>query len=113
VGEVLLYTLSFVLQIACASWILRRDVRGLEGAFLARAWPDSTLWMAAVMLGPLALPWHFIRTRRSWPGLGLGLGWMLAALVATEAPVWALDEIFHVSDGPAPAAAPNVGNNHG
>jgi hypothetical protein len=113
VGEILLYTLSFVLEIASATWVLKRDVRRLGGVLLERAWPESTMWMAAVMLGPLCLPWHFIRTRRSWAGVGLGLGWMLAALAVIEAPVAALDAIFHVSDEPAPAAAPNVGNKHG
>ena len=33
------------------------------------------------MFGPLCLPFHFTKTRRSLGGLGLGVTWMIGAFV--------------------------------
>jgi hypothetical protein len=73
VGEVILFVLDAALGIAVSWGILRRDLARLQGEELARAWPDASLWMAVVLLGPLSVPFHFIRTRRSWAGLGMAL----------------------------------------
>jgi hypothetical protein len=98
VGEILLFTLSFVLGIVVPANIVSWDVAHLRGPQLERAWPDAGLWSAVVVFGPLCLPVHFIRTRRSWLGLGLGVFWLLCALVVTGAPVEALGRIFNVGE---------------
>jgi hypothetical protein len=98
VGEVLLFTLSFALGIAVPATIVRRDVARLRGEHLARAWPDASLWSAVVVFGPLCIPIHFIRTRRSWVGLGLGALWLLSAILLITLPVEALARIFGVGE---------------
>jgi len=96
VGQVLLFTLSFVLGIAVPALIVRRDLARLSGEPLARAWPDASLWAAVVVFGPLCLPVHFIRTRRSWLGLLLGLGWLVLATLLSSLPSELLAMIFKV-----------------
>lgn len=93
-GDVLLFTLSFALGIAVPLTIVRRDLRRLEGARLARSWPDSSLWAAVVAFGPLCVPVHFIRTRRSGLGWLLAVGWLACALLLIGLPVELLGRIF-------------------
>lgn len=97
-GEILLFTLSFALGIAVPAWIVRRDLARLRGEHLARSWPDASLWSAVVVFGPLCVPVHFIRTRRSWAGLGLGAFWLACAIVSITLPIEALGRIFGVGD---------------
>ncbi|HEY1535167.1 MAG TPA: hypothetical protein VGF76_14165 [Polyangiaceae bacterium] len=73
-SEVLLLALSFVLNAALPYLIVRYDLKRLSPERLARAWPDVSVLSAAYYFGPLCLPVHFARTRRSWLGFGLGLG---------------------------------------
>lgn len=87
VAEVLLYSLSVALGIAVPALIVRRDLAGLGGEELARAWPDASLWSAVVVFGPLSVAVHFMRTRRGWKGLGLAAVWLVGALLLTAAPV--------------------------
>ncbi len=96
VGEVLLYTLSFALGIAVPATIVRRDVARLTGERLGRAWPDASLWSAVVMFGPLCMPIHFIRTRRSWAGMGLGAAWLVGSVLLISLPVEALAWVFGI-----------------
>jgi hypothetical protein len=98
VGEVLLYLLSFALGIAVPASIVRWDLGRLTGERLARAWPDTSLWSAVVMFGPLCLPVHFIRTRRNWVGLGLGLAALVAAILLISLPVEGLGWLFGIAD---------------
>jgi hypothetical protein len=97
-GEVLLYTVSFALGILVPAMIVRRDLARLGGERLARAWPEASLWSAVVVFGPLCVPVHFIRTRRSWAGLGLGLFWLACALLLAGLPVELLARIFGLGD---------------
>jgi hypothetical protein len=82
-SEVLLLALSFVLNNVLPYFIVRYDLKRLSEERLARAWPDVTVLSAAYYFGPLCLPVHFARTRRSWLGFGLGLG-VGALVVAGE-----------------------------
>jgi hypothetical protein len=98
VGVVLLYTMSFVLGIVVPAGIVRYDVARLSGERLARAWPEASLWSAVVVFGPLCLPVHFIRTRRNWAGLGLGLAALVVAVLLISLPVEALGWLFGIAD---------------
>jgi hypothetical protein len=80
--NVLLFALQMALGIFVPWWIVRRDVATLSETMLARSWPSVSFWMAIVAFGPLALPFHFTKTRRSLWGFCLGLLWTAAALVA-------------------------------
>ena len=95
-GEISLFTLSFALGIAVPALIVRRDLARLRGEHLARAWPDTSLWSAVVVFGPLCVPIHFIRTRRSWTGLALGVFWLACTILLITLPVEALSRIFGV-----------------
>jgi hypothetical protein len=98
VGDVLLFTVSFALGIAVPAWIVRRDLTRLTGEPLSRAWPDASLWAAVVMFGPLCLPIHFIRTRRNWLGVALGVGWLACGVLLISLPVQLLGWLFGVSE---------------
>jgi hypothetical protein len=98
VGEVLLFTLSFALGIAVPALIVRRDLARLTGEPLARAWPDSSLWAAVVLFGPFCLPVHFIKTRRNWLGLALGIAWLACAFLLIGLPVELLGWLFGVAE---------------
>lgn len=80
--SVLLLSIELALGILVPWWIVRRDVKRLDAERLARAWPESSFWSAVVLFGPLCLPFHFVRTRRSILGLLLGLVWMVAGFAA-------------------------------
>lgn len=94
----LLFALSFALGIAVPARIVRYDVAKLQGERLARAWPDSSLWSAVVVFGPLCVPVHFIRTRRNWAGLGLGIFWLVCAVLLISLPIEGLAAIFGIGD---------------
>jgi hypothetical protein len=91
VAEVLLFLLSFILSRAVPAAILRFDLQQLRGEMLARAWPDSSLWSAVGGFGPLCVPIHFVRTRRSLVGLLLGGFWLLcvALIIGLSVEGWA------------------------
>jgi hypothetical protein len=97
-GEVLLFTLDAALGIAVSWWILRWDLGRLAGRELARAWPDASLWMAVVLLGPLSVPLHFVRTRRSWAGLDMALFWLAVTVLVSSLPAEGLRWLFEVGD---------------
>jgi len=97
-GEVLLFTLDAVLGIAVSWAILRRDLRRLSGVELGRAWPDSTLWLAVVVLGPLSVPFHFLRTRRSWAGVDMALVGLGLAVGLSSLPGEGLRWVFGIAE---------------
>jgi hypothetical protein len=86
--EVISLSLQIAAGIALPVWVIRRDMRRLSPERLARAWNDATVWSAVAAFGPLALIVHFARTRRSFAGLGLGLGWAIASLAIGVALGW-------------------------
>jgi hypothetical protein len=96
-AEVLLFSLSFVLGIAVPAGIVRGDLARLQGERLARSWPDASVWAAVVAFGPLCVPVHFIRTRRSLVGIALGLAWLIAALLLIVLPVELLGSVLGVA----------------
>ncbi len=67
----------------------RMDVR--DDPRLERAWPPSSRASAIVGFGVLALPLHFLRTRRSLVGLLLAIGFTALALVVEAIALAALD----------------------
>lgn len=80
---VLELSLQMALGIVFPALIIKRDLARLSPSSLSRAWNDASLWSAIVVFGPLCLPVHFGRTRRSLRGLLLGLGWVVACAVAS------------------------------
>ena len=86
-AEVLLVALQIALSVLVPWWIVRWDERRRPPAERARAWNDASFWTAIVAFGPLCIPVHFVRTRRSFWGLILGLFWMAAAILAILLPI--------------------------
>lgn len=59
---------------SAGTWlVVTWDERRLSADRLDRAWPTSTKLAAALGFGPLALPVHFWRTRRTVLGTLLGV----------------------------------------
>lgn len=75
----LVFTLvSWPVSIVVSQVLIRLDERRLTSSQLERAWPAVTRDMCTMMLGPLCLPLHGLRTRwqpwRIWaesPGVAL------------------------------------------
>ena len=78
--DVVAVILQLVLGIALPTLLLRFDEHRLSHERLARAWPRASFWSAVVAFGPLCLPVHFVRTRRSVTGFLLGLLALAVAL---------------------------------
>ncbi|MCA9596851.1 MAG: hypothetical protein KC776_26225 [Myxococcales bacterium] len=77
---VLLFAIQLALSIAVPWGIVRFDLSRLSGERLDRSWNRVTFLMSVVVFGPLCIPFHFIKTRRSLWGVLLGAFWMIAAL---------------------------------
>jgi hypothetical protein len=91
---VLLFAIQIALSIAVPWWIVRFDLRRLTGERLDRAWTHATFLMAVVVFGPLCLPFHFTKTRRSLWGFALGFLWTIAALAVIGGVATALEIVF-------------------
>ena len=72
-SETLVVALSLVLNAWLPYLIVKRDLARLSEARLARAWTEASFLAAVLAFGPLSLPIHFTKTRRSLAGLGLGI----------------------------------------
>ena len=77
--SVLVLVLDLILGVMLTAWVVRFDMRRLTPERLARCWNDASFWSAVVAFGPLSIPVHFARTRRSV--LGFLLGVLVAFLV--------------------------------
>ena len=75
---------------AASYWVVKRDERRLSEEMLARAYAPATLACSVFLFQQIAVLVHFIRTRRSWKGLLLGLLWMAIAMV----PELVVDAVF-------------------
>lgn len=76
-----MFSVQLALGILLPWWIVRRDMRRIPEVELDRAWTDASFWCAIVAFGPLSLPFHYVKTRRSLVGLALGIVWTVAALL--------------------------------
>jgi hypothetical protein len=96
VADVLLFSLSFALGILVPAYVVRQDMKQLSAEQRARSWPDSSYWAAVVVFGPLCLPVHFIKTRRTWLSVLLALGNLVDALLSVALPVELLGRILQI-----------------
>lgn len=90
--------LTFLVVVLDERRLGRRDEARLE-----RAWPPTSRDAAIIALGPLALPFHFARTRgrffsldehhRWWMGLGMGIIATIVVLLAATACEWVFDVV--------------------
>ena len=83
--EVLTLALAFALDISLSWAILRRDIARMPPEQRARSWGSASLGSALFLCQRWCLLVHFPRTRRSFRGLGLGLGAVLGVSVAVMA----------------------------
>jgi hypothetical protein len=82
VTQLLQFLVAMVLGIVLPAWLIRYDERSLSDPQRERAFGFATYWIAVVVFGPFCLPVHFVRTRRSLWGLGLGLIALAGTLAA-------------------------------
>jgi hypothetical protein len=64
--------------------ILSWDERRMTPEQRARAWPTASRRIAAVYFTPLAVPLHFLRTRRDGEGASEGVLWGLSLLLVAQ-----------------------------
>jgi hypothetical protein len=81
-AEIALFCVQLALGIALPWLIVRRDLARLDEQRLERAWNEASFWCAIVVFGPLSLPFHFVKTRRSALGVLLGIVWMALSIAA-------------------------------
>jgi len=81
-AELALFCVQLALGIVLPWLIVRRDLARLDRERLDRAWNDASFWCAIVVFGPLSLPFHFVKTRRSPLGVLLGITWMALSIAA-------------------------------
>jgi hypothetical protein len=82
VADVAQLILQLALGILLPATVVRRDLRRLNPEQLARTWNTASFWTAVVAFGPLCLPVHFVKARRSVVGLVLGMFWMVVVIAA-------------------------------
>lgn len=82
--SVLAVVLDIVLGVVLTAWVIRRDTRRLTPERYARSWNEASFWSAVVAFGPLSIPVHFARTRRTVLGFLLGCGVMVVVFVVLE-----------------------------
>lgn len=80
--ETLVVALSLTLNALLPYWIVRFDLRRLSAERLSRAWTEASFLSAVIAFGPFSLPVHFVKTRRSAAGFGLGVGLAVLTLGA-------------------------------
>lgn len=76
---------QMALGILLTAYVVRRDIRRLSAEQRARTWTPASFWVSVVVFGPLCIPVHFVKARRSMVGLLLGLLWMAAVLAVLSA----------------------------
>lgn len=95
--EVLEYVVSLVFWTASVFFVVWNDERNLTQGEADRAWPKVSRLAAVVAFGPLCLPVHFWRTRRSFLGAFIGvsyvidlaqLSWLLGEAIEKLSPGW-------------------------
>jgi hypothetical protein len=84
VANVLALVTQLGVTLLLSWWVLRRDLTRLGPKELARTWNPASFWAALVAFAPLCIPVHFVKSRRSWSGLGLGILWMLGVVLAAS-----------------------------
>ena len=94
VGESIL-EIAAILVSGAVSWtvsavIIKRDEKRLDDEMLARAYPPATLAASVFLFQQIAVLVHFVRTRRSFRGFLLGLGWAIVAMI----PSFVVDALF-------------------
>lgn len=83
-GPALLLLAAQLLSAAGTLAVVTWDERRLAPQLAERAWNDASRWSACVVFAVLAVPVHFLRTRRSLLGLALGVGWTVGLMLSLE-----------------------------
>jgi len=96
------FAISSVGTYALVTW----DEHRLGPVEDARAWPVASKWASILAFGPLCLPVHFVRTRRSFRGAGLGILALAAILGAASLLSLGLDGLRSPVDEPRTNAGP-------
>ncbi len=88
---------SFGILLGGSAAIVVRDERTLTAAQAARAWTPASRDAALLaiynftLLAALVVPLHFWRTRRTFVGLALGVGWLGALYIVDATVVLTID----------------------
>ncbi len=80
--------------------VLRHDERRLRGTRADRVWPPATRLSAVLGFAVLAMPIHFVRTRRSALSLVAGIALSIAVLAIESLVETALEALPVIDLGP-------------
>lgn len=83
-APVVLLIVELALGILLSWQVVQRDLDKLEPPELDRAWPPASFWSAIIAFAPFCIFVHFVKTRRSWRGVLLGLAWTAAVLLVVD-----------------------------
>ena len=95
-AELFLLLLGVFLMSYLPYRIVRFDEQRLSSERLERAWNPASFWIAVVVFGPLSLPVHFTRTRRSLLGFLLNMELAVATVFAVMLPLELLGRLLGV-----------------
>jgi hypothetical protein len=93
-NDVLEILVSWAVSTTFIFGVIMADERRMEkrdDPRLERAWPPASRSSAIIGFGVLAVPLHFLRTRRSFLGLLLAIGFTALALLVETIALAALD----------------------
>jgi hypothetical protein len=90
IAEVTALLVTSAVTWTVSAWVIKRDEKKLSERMLERAYAPATFIASVFMFQQLAVLVHFVRTRRSFKGFFLGLGWTVAAFV----PALVIDAVF-------------------
>jgi hypothetical protein len=79
-AQVIELLVSWIVTTALTFAVVIIDERLISDERLERAWTPASRAAAIVAFGPLALPFHFAKTRGSWSTVG-GLGYRFLAFI--------------------------------
>ena len=71
-----------------------------------QGWNDASFWSAIVVFGPLSIPVHFARTRRSVLGLVIGVFWAGLVMGVIGVVSWFSEFLFRSASLVARASLP-------
>ena len=93
-SEVVQFVLAWLVGTSVSFALVIADERRLSEARLERAWPPVSRNAAIFIFGPLAVPIHFVRTRRSIAGVLLGIAALAVVALVSELVGRAFDLLF-------------------
>ena len=93
-NEVLVLSLLLPYYYLAPWWVVRRDMRRLPAAKLARSWNGASFGSAILVCGPLSILVHFIKAHGWLKGAPIGLVWTLGTILLPDLILGAIQSLL-------------------